>query len=414
MINAFNLLFILILLLGKCVIEGDGIFSGPQTAEGKGRFSIKVVSTTGEVIKEGVEKLKVTITGPSGELPSTIKDKKNGTFDVEYDRLQPGSYQVHVTIEGVPVAESPYDLDVILVVSSENSSCSGQALEDGVFAKQKSDFSVSTRDVCQNPCVSGGAIVDVMIELDDNPSSPKSPRSPPVRGKEDEKPVSSVKDEENGSYFVEVTYPAAGKYKVSVLVNGQGVKGSPFIIRVDKPPSAGSKWQAKYEDDAELRRREREKERVAEIERAKKNFLEQAEVAKRAAAEKERKQLEEEERQRQIAEHMERMRTEEGDEVRATVLEKVKAQATDDIYEPEEGDMNKAGKKWAAQFNEEDKKRKEQREAERQAEIAAAKANYIDHASEAVFVALTKEEKQLKEEARLRDIEEHQREVRLR
>lgn len=51
-------------------------------------------------------------------------------------------------------------------------------------------------------------------------------------------------------------------------------------------------------------------ERLAEIDKAKANFLKHAEEAKAAAAEKERKQLAERERQREIAEHMERMRTE--------------------------------------------------------------------------------------------------------
>ncbi len=81
----------------------------------------------------------------------------------------------------------------------------------------------------------------------------------------------------------------------------------------------------------------------------------------------------------------------------------------DDVLSP-----GRAGKKWAAQFNDEDSKRRAAREAERQAEIARAKSNYLDHASEAVNHALTKEEAQLAEEARLRAIEEHQREVRMR
>ena len=94
------------------------------------------------------------------------------------------------------------------------------------------------------------------------------------------------------------------------------------------------------------------------------------------------------------------------------MFEKVKAQATDDIYEPDDPDNDAAGKKWAKKFNEEDRKRREERERERQDEIAQAKENYIEHASEAVYIALSKEEQQLKEEERLRAIEEHQKELR--
>jgi hypothetical protein len=89
---------------------------------------------------------------------------------------------------------------------------------------------------------------------------------------------------------------------------------------------------------------------------------------------------------------MERMRTEEGDAVRAAVLDKVKAQASTDIYEQVDDEQSPrgAGKKWASQFNEGDRRRKEQRELERQAEIDAAKQNYIEHASAAVQHAMTK------------------------
>ena len=91
----------------------------------------------------------------------------------------------------------------------------------------------------------------------------------------------------------------------------------------------------------------------------------------------------------------------------------VKAQATDDIYEPvgpdgEAGSPRGAGKKWAAAFTEEDRERRLQREQERQQEIEAAKDNYKDHANEAVQHALTKEELQLQEERRQADIAAHQ------
>lgn len=76
-----------------------------------------------------------------------------------------------------------------------------------------------------------------------------------------------------------------------------------------------------------------------------------------------------------------------GDQVRAAVLEKVKAQTSNTIYEvgfvvgllfcflnksaqpvAEEDVLSpgRAGKKWAAQFNDEDSKRRAAREAERQ------------------------------------------------
>ncbi len=281
------------------------------------------------------------------------------------------------------LGEAPFVVDVLQVVAAERCTAAGSALEAGVTAQQAAELVVATRDVCGNPCTRGGAEVEVRLELlSEAAASPRSPRPAAAAAAAE----TSVRDREDGTYEVAVGYAAAGRYSVAVTVNGAAVAGSPFAVAVDKAPSAGSKWQARFEDEAAARRKQREAERQAEIERAKEKFLEHAEQAKAAAAAKEAAQLAEEQRQRDIEEHMERMRTEEGDEVRAAVLDKVKAQASATLYEPVDDPSSPAtsGKKWAAQFNEEDNRRKAERETERQAEIAAAKDKYLEHASQAV------------------------------
>lgn len=395
----------------KSVVVGKGIESGAQTSEGSGSFQVQLKDSSSEPIRKGGFPVVVQIEGPSGDVEPKLTDNGDGTYSVQYDQSQPGSYQVMVLLDDVEVGDAPFVVDVFVVVSAERSSVSGSALDDGVFAKHEVEITVEARDVCGNPCTQGGAEVEVLVEPQDIPSSPSAQRLDNKGSGGSGAPA--VKDNDNGSYAATFTYPAAGTYLVSVLINGAQANGSPFTVKVEKPPTAGSKWQAKFEEEAAQRRKEREQERLQEIERAKKNFLEHAEQARINAAQKEAAQLAEKERLRQIEEHMEKMRTEEGDEVRAAVLEKVKAQASYDIYENVDDPSASSGKKWASNFNEEDKKRREQREAERQAEIAAAKDKYMDHASQAVYYALSKEEKQLAEEQRLREIEEHQRELRL-
>ena len=262
-------------------VEGEGIESGPQRAEGKGKFVLVLRDKEGEEVGEGGHNVEVQIEGPSGEVQANIRDRRDGRYEVEYDQAEPGLYQLMVLLGEEEVAEAPYEVDVLLVVSAANSSAKGQGLEDGVFAKQKAEFAVNTRDVCGRPCLNGGAIVEVTAELDQQ--APASPRSP--RAGEDGVEC-QVEDEGNGSYLVTICYPTHGTYSVEVLVNGGRIQDSPFAVKVDKPPSAGSKWQARFEAEAEERRKERERERQNEIEEAKKNFLEQAEEAKRAAAEK--------------------------------------------------------------------------------------------------------------------------------
>ena len=145
----------------------------------------------------------------------------------------------------------------------------------------------------------------------------KSPR----KGDDDAGQQVSVQDLENGVYDVTVKFDRAGLYDVLFSINA--IECKKLQLTVEKPPSAGSKWQAQFEAENEERKKRREEERLAEIEQAKASYLEHAENSKKAALEKERKQLEEEQRQREIAEHQERMRTEEGDEFKAAIVEKV-------------------------------------------------------------------------------------------
>ena len=49
----------------------------------------------------------------------------------------------------------------------------------------------------------------------------------------------SIKDQGDGTYLVELTYPQSGKYEVSISHNFQPIKGSPFTVNVQaarRPP----------------------------------------------------------------------------------------------------------------------------------------------------------------------------------
>jgi hypothetical protein len=392
-------------------VEGTGLVSGLQQSNGTAKFEVLLRDDTGAPVpKSSVDNLEILVEGPSGEIVPRLSEVANDTSKVlvEYDASLAGAYQVMVSLAGQELGEAPYTLDVILVVSALKCSAAGPGLENGAVAGQATDLTVVTRDICGNPCLVGGCFVTVEVDASAGPGA----SSPRLRGPAE----TVVKDRENGAYDVTIKYPAAGSFLVTVKVNGEPISGCPFSVSVEKPASAGNKWQAKFEEESDVRRKEREKERLQEIERAKEKYREHAEEAISHAKKKEAAELAEKQRQLDIEEHMERMRSEEGDQVRAAVLEKVKAQASATLYEPVEDPLSPStsGKKWAAQFNDEDTKRRAAREAERQAEISRAKDNYLEHASEAVNHALTKEEAHLAAQARLRAIKEHQEDVRTR
>ncbi len=249
-------------------VSGAGVESGMQRADARAAFVVHLVDAAGKAITRSGPALELSLTvqieGPAGEIVADVNDCGDGTVEVVYRQGEPGAYHVMVSIDDEPVAESPYVLDVAMVVAPALSSASGQALEEGIYARTKASFAVDTRDVCGNLCVVGGADVAVSIEQPAIASPPVSPRFRNAAGTTAEaKPV--VRDMNNGSYEVELEYAGQGTHAVHVTVNGAPIKGSPFAVRVEKAPSAGTKWQSKYEDQAEVRRKQREEGACARV-----------------------------------------------------------------------------------------------------------------------------------------------------
>lgn len=155
-----------------------------------------------------------------------------------------------------------------------------------------------------------------------------------------------------GTYACTYEPDTHGQIEVGVLYGSHHLAQSPYTVEVAKPPTAGSQWQQKFNVESEERKKQREQERLAEIEHAKKvrvfslgdgasyltpptqNFLEHAKQSQIAAKQKEEATLAERRRQAEIAEHAERMRSAEGDAVRAQVLQKLQAQAVEREFEP--------------------------------------------------------------------------------
>jgi ribosomal protein L40E len=292
----------------KCVVSGAGLESGVQKSSGKAAFEVLLRDENNAPVgKLAAGKLEILIEGPAGEIEANVNTAAGDDSKVlvEYDQSLAGAYQIMVSLDGKELGDAPYVVDVVLVVDAAKCSAAGSALDNGVMAGQTAEFTVVTRDVCGNPCVVGGSIVEVEVEAaSSGAASPRQQRA--------EKPETNVLDRENGAYDVTIKYPAAGKYTVHVRIGGAPVAGSPFAVTVDKPPTAGSKWQAKFEEENEARRKKREQERLDEIERAKEKYMQHAEEAVNHARAKEAAELAEKQRLREIEEHMERMRTEEG------------------------------------------------------------------------------------------------------
>lgn len=341
--------------------------------------------------------LHVVIESPSGPVRSVMESGQDGSYRVTFLRLYAGNYSVRITSaqeEGATllersflVTQQPDPLQCLVI---------GEGLENGIFARRQAHFLVEMRDL-QGLAISG-RLGKVVVN---------------ILGGKTGVIEAAVHDNGDGTYKVTWEPDQHGDYEVGVLYAGMHLASSPYHVQVHKPPTAGSQWQQKFNVESEERKKQREQERLLEIEQAKANFIEHAKKSQAAAKAKEADEIAENKRLRDIEEHMERMRSEEGDAVRKQVLEKLAQQVVEKEFEPvREGEEDaKSGKAWAVRQQKEVEERERARQAEREAEIEAAKRNYLEHAAEAVVHAKTKEEREREEQERLRKIEEHQREL---
>ena len=256
----------------------------------------------------------------------------------------------------------------------------GNGLDNGIFARKPATFVIEFREL-------GGSLITDRMLVKESQIDVK------IVGPKDFVDAKVGPAQEEGTWQVTYEPQVHGEYEIGVLYKKVHLGASPFTVQVEKPPKAGSIWQAKFEEEAEKRRKQREQERLEEIERAKKNFAEHAAEVTRFAREKQEQELAEKKRLAAIDEHMEAMRGEEGQKVRAEVISRVKAKAIEAEFEPlkEGAETTSAGKAWAIAQQKEHEERVRQREAERQAEIEKAKQNYQEHLHETKEFVLNKE-----------------------
>lgn len=98
----------------SCVCEGEGLRTATKK---KGTsFSIIAKDYIGRDRTTGGDFFEVSIIKESDEdiyqCDATIKDHKNGRYEVFYNPLQGGEYRIHVSCESIPFKDSPYKLVV--------------------------------------------------------------------------------------------------------------------------------------------------------------------------------------------------------------------------------------------------------------------------------------------------------------
>ena len=202
---------------GSCMAHGGGLryASVGDAAE----FSVETFTSFGQSIglpKHGSEIAVEFVLGETklSSVQAAISEVSAGRYSVAYTASTAGQYKLGVLINKTHISESPFDLCVD-VGEPYGPKCraSGrglQAARQGEIAQ----FKVDTYDRFGNKVLRGGARVAVEASSATEQTS------------------GQVTDNGDGSYDCQYLPSDGGTYNVSVIVNGAGVAGSPFSVRV--------------------------------------------------------------------------------------------------------------------------------------------------------------------------------------
>ena len=149
---------------GNCVIQGVGTtmtVMARQTAT----FVIEARNAEGTTQQSGGDKFVVSVRG-SSQTRAKVVDKEDGTYEVTYKPSTSGSYRVSVTLNGVSLPNSPFQVEV-LTPAPDASKCklSGDALSNAM-AREIATFEIEFNDALGQ--ASRAEELDVWVERADD------------------------------------------------------------------------------------------------------------------------------------------------------------------------------------------------------------------------------------------------------
>jgi hypothetical protein len=182
-------------------------------------FTIQSCDTEGNERKEGGDKFEVTITksdNSSVVIPSFIKDRENGKYDVSF--VLPESeaeYDLNIVLNSnggkVPVL-SDKKLKSTIPLATELCYVSGNLVDTPVSADSQLTFKVHACDIHGNGSKIGNDPLSVTLNDQEVPFT----------------------DNNDGTYDVTIDIPASGKHAVDIKFDGRSIQQSPFTFIVNK------------------------------------------------------------------------------------------------------------------------------------------------------------------------------------
>lgn len=196
------------------IAHGPGLVGG-QTYQ-PALFTIEAYNCYNERIHQGGETFVVTVKAPKNkQLVAQVSDNSDGTYSVQYDPVEAGTYWIGVTLRNKPIKGHPWQPVITRAeASAAHSSVSGPGIEPGNEAGRPTHFLITARDVNSVPLPNGGDPFQAVI------TGPWGPVA------------SNLKDNGNGTYTVDYTPKSPGTYSVAVTLKGAHVDKSTYTVFV--------------------------------------------------------------------------------------------------------------------------------------------------------------------------------------
>jgi len=182
----------------KSVVFGDGVTDGKVQDNLPTQFNIESRDREGKKVPRGGDDYKVTVQGPSGPVPATVKDNQDGSYVVDYQPQEAGPHKIVVELRKKPVANSPYHVNV------------REGADHRTSAIDKITIVVQSKTKSGANMKKGGE----PFEFSSNA------------------PGFAHHDNNDGTYTLTFgPVPAGGNYNLSMKVNGKDIQGSPATLK---------------------------------------------------------------------------------------------------------------------------------------------------------------------------------------
>jgi hypothetical protein len=172
----------------------------------------------GNALPDAKGQIAVSVSGANNVGSVGVDDLGGGSYRAVYTPTAAGTDQVSVTVGGQVVVGSPFTSTVAAGPADASHTTADVPKEVGLFNPNENPvhITVTTRDVRGNLVGHGGSQVTITVRRDNNVVA-----------------VPAVTDVGDGTYTATWTaQSAANNYRVSITLNGNEIKDSPFSVKV--------------------------------------------------------------------------------------------------------------------------------------------------------------------------------------